>query len=425
MGFKLYDYQKKSVEFGVQNNYCILGLDPGLGKTLISLTISIETRSKKTLIICPAYLKLKWQDEINKFYPGKAIAVIKSSKDLQKLVLFDLDFVIISYGLLDKADNLFEWSDMVIADECHFLKEMKTKRTETFHRLIYENSVERCLLLTGTPVQNRIYEFYSLIAICNYNPKLEESSFLSRFPSYVSFANYFSYLKEFEMMRGGRRVRIQQWEGVRTDRLPDLFSHLKNIYITFKSDEVLDLPPYVEIEVPVELSDMPDLLDEFNEFSTNNTSANVKAKAEAALLKAPFTVEYVKGLLDSVSQVVIYTDHIASCELIADGLDTVAITGKTPTHMRERLAKEFMDGKRSVLVATIGSFSTGIDLYRSFNMVINDLNWVPGNMKQAKYRIRRIGQMNKCFFHYILGTNQDKIIKKKLEAKMNVIREIY
>jgi SNF2 family DNA or RNA helicase len=83
-----------------------------------------------------------------------------------------------------------------------------------------------------------------------------------------------------------------------------------------------------------------------------------------------------------------------------------------------------MDKKRRVLVATIGSFSTGIDLYSSYNMVINDFNWVPGMMKQAMYRIRRIGQKNKCFFHRIIGTEQDKIIMKKLENKMKVIQEI-
>jgi SNF2 family DNA or RNA helicase len=45
-------------------------------------------------------------------------------------------------------------------------------------------------------------------------------------------------------------------------------------------------------------------------------------------------------------------------------------------------------------------------------------------MKQAMYRIRRIGQKNKCFFHRIIGTVQDKIIIKKLEAKMAVISQI-
>lgn len=403
------------------HNYCILGLDCGLGKTLISLEISERTKSR-TLIVCPAYLRLKWKSEIDKFFPGKTITVFNSAKEVYKV--WDSDYVIISYSLLDKSESLFEWANMVIADESHSLKEMKTKRTENFHKLVYENSITRCLLLTGTPIQNRVYEFYSLMAICNYNPKMEESSFLQKFPTYVHFANHFSYLKQFDIFRGGRSVRVQQWEGIKNkDELKDTW--LKNIYISFKSEEVLDLPPYVYIDVPVSYENMPELLEEFEDFSGNVGGIEASAKAKAALIKVPYTIDYVKGLLESVNQVVVYTDHVASCEELAKGLKATPITGQTPMKVRQQLADDFMSGKIRVLVATIGSFSTGIDLYSSFNMVINDFNFVPGNMKQAMYRIRRIGQKNKCFFHRILGTLQDSIIIKKLESKMEVINEVY
>lgn len=415
----LFEYQKSSVDFGIKNKYCIFALEPGLGKTVTSLSVAVETGSR-ALIVCPSYLKLKWKAEIDKFFPGKSTTIFDTAKDIYKV--WEEDFVIISYSLLEKADPLFEWADMVIADECHYLKEMKTKRTEAFHRLVYENSIKRCILLTGTPIVNRVYEFYSLIAICNYNPKLIESKFLKTFISYVDFANHFSYLKEYEIKRSGRRVKIQQWEGLRNKE--ELKTWLNNIYISYKSEEVLDLPPYVNIDVPVSFVDMPELLTAFDSFAEKNTNAEVKVKAQAALLKTKYTIDYVKGLLDQVSQVVVYSDHILACEEIAKGLNTTGITGQTPMKLREKMANEFMSGDRRVLVATIGSFSTGIDLYSSFNMVINDFNWVPGMMKQAMYRIRRIGQKNKCFFHRIIGTPQDKIIMKKLEDKMKVIQEI-
>jgi SNF2 family DNA or RNA helicase len=419
---KLYDYQKSSVSFGVQNNYCILGLDMGLGKSVVAITIAEETKSK-ALIICPAYLRRKWRSEINKFYPGKSIEIFESEKDIKPL--FDVDYVIISYNLLKQSEKLFRWAEVVIVDEAHYLKSMKTQRTELFHRLVYEYSIKRCLLLTGTPILNRVYEFYSILAICNYDPRFEESAFLTKFPSYVDFANYFSYLKEYEIMRGGRRVKIAEWEGFRSDRKGELLSFLNNKYISYKSEDVLDLPPYVYVDVPLDLKDMPDLLTAFEFFKGENSGADIAIKAEAALLKSDYTIEYTKGLMESVEQVIVYTDHVLACERIAQAFDVTPITGMTPMKTREMLANDFMDKKRRVLVATIGSFSTGIDLYSSYNMVINDFNWVPGVMKQAMYRIRRIGQKNKCFFHRIIGTEQDKIIMKKLEAKMAVINEIF
>jgi SNF2 family DNA or RNA helicase len=339
---KLFGYQNESVSFGIKNPYCILGLEPGLGKTVTSLTVAEQTNSK-ALIICPSYLKLKWKAEIDKFYPGRSVIIVNSSKEIEKLPIFDTDYIILSVALVEKAEPLFKWCDMVILDEATTIKEMKTKRTEAFHRLIYEYSIKRCLLLTGTPIVNRVYEFYSLIAVCNYNPQMEESAFLTRFPSYVDFANYFSYLKEFEMMRGGRRVKIRQWEGFRKDRKPELLNYIKDIYISYKSEDVLDLPPYVNIDVPLNYADMPDLLIEFDSFKENYSGAQVSAKAKAALMKAPYTIDYVKGLLESVGQVIIYTDHINSCHEIAKGLNTVGITGETPMKTREIMANEFMD----------------------------------------------------------------------------------
>lgn len=418
MSFNLLDYQRQTVDFGIKNKYCIYALDMGLGKTFTALTTAIETNSK-TLIVCPSYLKLKWKSEIRKFFPDKTVDLYENAKDFYKP--WDTDFVIISYSFVDKADMFFEWADMVIADECHQLKSIKAKRTEAFHRLIYENSIKRCLLLTGTPILNRVYELYSLIAICNYNPDIEESKFLKRFVSYVDFANYFSYLKEYEIFRGGRRVKVQEWTG--SKNVDELKGYLKDIYIRFNSEDVLDIPPYVDIEVPVSFEDMPELLSEFDSFN-EESSANSKAKSQAALLKVPFTIDYVKGLMESDRQVVVYTDHVESCEMLGKGLGVIGISGETPMKKREELAIKFMNGESKVIVATIGSFSTGIDLYSSFNMVFNDPNWVPGIMKQAKYRIRRLGQKNKCFFHHIIGTNQDKIINKKLEQKMAVIKEV-
>jgi SNF2 family DNA or RNA helicase len=417
VGHKLFEYQEKTIQFGVAHNYAIYALDCGLGKSLCALETAERTKSK-TLIICPSYLKLKWKSEIDKFFPGKTITVFNAAKEIYKV--WDSDYVIISYSMLEKSECLFEWADMVVCDEAHYVKEMKTKRTETLHRLVYEHSIKRLLLLTGTPIQNRVYEFYSLIALCNYNPKLEESAFLKKFQSYVHFANHFSFLKQFEIFRGGKKVKVQQWEGIKNQE--ELKDWIKNIYVAFKSSEVLDLPPYVEIDVPVAFEDMPELLEEFEMLGEKGVESTAKSKA--ALLKVPYTIDYVKGLLENTDRVIVYTDHVLSCEALAKGLHTTPITGQTPMPLRQKLADEFMNGDRRVLVATIGSFSTGIDLYSSYNMVINDFNFVPGNMKQAMYRIRRIGQKNKCFFHRIIGTVQDKIIIKKLEAKMAVISQI-
>jgi SNF2 family DNA or RNA helicase len=414
-------FQRKTVDFGLKNPYSIYGLVMGTGKSLCGLSTAVESASR-CLIICPAYLRLKWANEVRKFYPGKVVSLFKNDKEFYPV--WDTDFAIMSYNFLTKADELFEWADIVIFDEAHLLKTMDAKRTEAAHKLVYENSIKRCLLLTGTPIQNRVYEFYSLIAMCNYNPKIVKSEFLEKYPSYVDFANHFSFLKEFEMYRGNKRVKIQQWEGYRN--VEELKYYLKDIYIHF-GDEVLGLMPPEEIQVPISYDQDPELLAAFESFveggDQNSVASDVKAKA--ALAKVPFTAEYVKNLLEQGERVVVYTDHVESSEALGERLGVKGISGKTPMKERQRLADEFERGESQVIVATIGSFSTGIDLISGNHMVFNDPNWVPGNMEQAMYRIRRLGQLKTCFFHYIIGSYQDGEIYGKLSEKIKTIKAVF
>jgi len=421
MTYKLLPYQEKTVDFGLKNPYCIYALQMGLGKSLCALATADKLKAK-TLIICPVYLMFNWRSEVNKFFPNKSVSVFKHKKEFY--VPVDTDIIIISYSFVGDADKLFEWADLVVCDESQYLKETKTKRTEAVHRLVYENSVSRLILLTGTPILNRVYELYSLFALMEYNPRIEESSFLKRFPTYVDFACYFSHLNEREIYRGNRRVRIQEFSGVKN--LEEL-KKLKDKYmVVYKSSDVLELPESEDVYFHVDDMDMPELQEAFDEFlsdkSNHAVAPNIKAKA--ALMKAPLTAEYVKELMSEGQQVVVYSDHVEAATCIAEALGVKVITGQTPPEVRSRLANAFQANESEVIVATIGSFSTGVNLQNAHNMVFNDYNWVPGQMEQAKFRIVRVGQKKRCKFHYMIGSKQDEYILGKLEAKISTINSI-
>ena len=419
--FELQEFQRKTVDYGKAHDYSIYALEMGLGKSLCALVTGHETNSKM-LIICPVYLMLNWKREIEKFFPEKIVSLLKHHTQFYSP--WDSDIVIISYSWVDKADKLFEWADMVVVDEATYIKEMKTKRSLAIHQLIYENSIKRVLLLTGTPILNRVYEFHSLISIMNYDPKIEESPFLKNFPTYVDFANHFSYLREFEMMRGGKRIKVRQWEGYRN--VDELRSYLKDCYIRFKSSDVLDLPPTQDIYVQLDDQDFPELMDAFEDFNGDDENSSVlpQIKAKAALATAPLTVEYVKGLLEQNLQVIVYTDHVEAAEFMAHKLGVKPITGKTDMGWRQRYADDFQAGNLRVLVATIGSFSTGVNLQNGFNMVFSDPPWISGLLQQAKFRIIRVGQKNRCIFHYMLGTRQSQYIYERLEGKDATIKAV-
>ena len=421
MKIKLFDYQIEDRDWGIANPYSILALQMGLGKTGISLSISEETKSQRVLCIVPAYLTLNWKNEINKFLDNKIITLFKSSKDVYYQV--DSDFVVVSYDIAIKSECLFEWADMVICDEAQNIKSMKARRTQMIHKLVFESSVPRFHLLTGTPVKNRVEEYYSLISLCYYNPKNKEDKFASTFETAIDFADYFSFRKEIEKFIRNRRIKIVSWEGVREDKIPELKKWLAPIYRSRKS---MMLPPIIKNVIVSDAEDV-ELWKEYLKLEeSDSVSVMPTQKKSAAVAKVPFTIEYVKDLLEEIgdSPVVIFTDHVESCKLIAEYFQVPAITGEMSVNNRQTLADEFQTGRWKILVATIGSFSTGYTLTKAWNMVFNDYNWTPGDNEQAIFRINRIGQTETCIIHNILGSPQDQYIWETLQSKKEVIKKV-
>lgn len=418
----LKDYQVKTVQFGMQNPYCIFALKMGLGKTVTSIAVAVNL-NLKALVIVPGYLRENFKADIEKFYPSKKFKIIKDSKTLSKFTPTDEDFIISSYGIIAHCEKLFEWCGICIADEATYLKEMTSQRTEHFHKHVYENNLKRLILLTGTPIQNRVYEFYSLIVLCCYNPEVDEvrKNFLTKFPSYIEFADYFSFrrVKSIAFKKYGKILtkKVLSWDGIR--RLDELRGYLKGIYIRF-DDTVLDLPDMIEMPVRVLAEDYPEMLEQFENFK--GVSPEVKSKAALATVDATF--EYTKNLIDQgETHIIIYSDHVKSTEYLAEKFKTKPIHGGVDMSERVKISYAWKrDG--GVLCATYGSFSTGVNLTESNHIVANDPPWVPGVLDQAKYRIKRIGQNKTCYFHKILGSKQSESIYKSLEAKLSVINQV-
>lgn len=411
--------QKKVIKFGLANPYSILAMDPRLGKSFAALEIHRRRKLQNCAIICPGYMVENWRVEINKWYDDQIITVIKKGKDIYDVV--DSDYVIVSYELCQKFPFLFEWAKTVIIDESHNLKNIAAKRTEFIHKHVFENSVPCVLQLTGSPIKNRVAEFYSLLALCFYNPKIGGPPFLDRFPSAIDFADYFSYRHEYEIDVGNKRVKICKWLGMKN--IPELRTYLKDIYIRIKADEN-DLPPLVFIPVLIDDTPNPKLLEEFNLHFADEAKHSVKSnfKKEAAIAKAPITIQYVKNLLEKVeTPVIVYSDHVESCEKIAAAFGVHALTGKVQNHKRMELAKRFQEGEGNVLCATVGALKEGVGLSRAKDIVLNDPAWVPGDLKQVYNRPRAVGEKDSVNVHTIFGSPQDQKIFEALTEKEKVI----
>jgi len=424
MLLKLKPHQIETLKYGVANPYSIFALGMRTGKSVVTLALH-EKLKQNTLVVCPAYLSLNWEKEVTKCL-GKKVKpyVITKGSQIEKAPLNKTDLIIISYNLAMKADRLFEWADTVALDEAHNLKSMEAKRTQAIHRLVYEYSIKNLYCLTGTPIRNRVKEYYSLIALMNYSPQLKSSPFLDRFPTDIDFANYFSYPRTFYLEVGHRTIPITNWTGIKNTE--ELRGYLKGKYIRFSTEEVIPSNQVDYADILIQEKADEGLLADFQKYFEDEEVSSVRSefKLLAAIEKTKFTIKYIEGLLEEVDQVVVYSDHVEPARIIAEHFETTAIDGGVPQRIRDNIKARFIEGKTKVIVATIKSFSEGIDLSVANNLVYNDYSWVPGELAQADMRVQGYNQTKPVTIHRILGSPQDEAILRTIDAKKSVISKI-
>jgi len=437
----LTEKQRQMIAYGKAHNYCILAADPRLGKTAASIYLQ-QTKKANCLVVCPSYLIPNWKREINKWAPKASVTMFKKGKDIYDVC--DSDFVVTSYDLIQKAEHIFEWADMVVCDEIHNLKSMDSKRSQFFHRALFENSVKYFYGLTGTPLKNRVKEFYSLIALTNYDPTQKDHSFLEEYPDEITFAEYFSYAETYNVRvsnkRGGWEMPVTTYSGLRNEK--ELKEWLRGKYIRIRA-EAGDLPPISYLDTLVSDIDDNKLLESFKAYFnseqkvkhsvrvgdiTEHESRKLRTgsvlpehKRNAAVQKVPFTIKYVEDLLQSIECCLIYSDHREPCQQLAKHFGVLPITGEMSGTKRNQLVNDFQAGKTNIICATVGALKEGSDLFRAKDLVLNDPPWVSGDILQVINRTRAMGQKDPRTVHRIMGSPQDAKIYKVLEEKQETI----
>jgi len=378
MKYKLYDFQKEAVDFGLKNPYFINACQMGLGKTIQSIALS-DKLGFETLVVCPAYLISNWKSEIRKF---------SSNPEKYKVISYD-NFAIRTPG---KYENL-------IFDEAHYLKNYKAKRTMTAHNYIRSYRPKKLNLLTGTAIVNRVEEIHSLLTLCSYGGSYEE---------FKKYLNYYYFVNKFcnvEIKKFGYK-QFKQYTGIKNaDVLKKL---IKPVYFRRRAKDVLDLPKTIKQYIGDADRIDRDLEDAWDEYQKGNVEHFSSKKAVNALAKVNQTCEFVLNSLQD-QKVIIFSDHVDAAMKTNDARDR-AVKG--------------LNNNLDYIVATIGAMSTGVNLQAANYMVFNDVPFVPSNLAQAEKRIHRIGQNKTCFYYYVISSDIDKRIVKTLNDKIKVINEV-
>lgn len=424
-------YQEKGIRYALGARGTLLADEMGLGKTVQALgVLNAMPPASTALIVCPAGLRINWQNEIKEWLVGNRSANV------------------ISYHQAEEYSGLahFVW-DLLIIDEAHYIKNPNSKRSQAVVRL--SEKAKRVILLTGTPIENSPVELWPLLRIvCPEhwdNPSLTsghippdaKKSHPGEGPNFWAFARRYCGLKKTRF-RVGQRYR-SAWDFSGASNLDELNKKLKaTCMVRRKKSEVLkELPPKIHQVIVLDgEADDSDLMPELNEDNYYECISKLqsvkiefeewsKRRHEQALKMLDSCIRFVEDALDQSDKILIFghhTDVLARFFYAFEetGVKGMMVTGAMDVDVRQSKVKQFQEEKDCRLfVGSIGAAGVGYTLTAASHVIFIELDPVPGKMTQAIDRVHRIGQKaESILIQYLvmngsLSARMAKILVKK------------
>lgn len=420
----------------------ILADDMGLGKTLQTIALMLWTRQqhdrKLNLVIAPTSVVPNWAREIEKFAPSlKAVIWQGGSRSDRRAELDDADVMVTSYALIRRDEELLAELDFryVILDEAQHIKNPLSHTARACKRL----KSERRLALTGTPIENRLSEIWSIFDFVS--PGLLGS------------------LKAFEE-KIARPVDRGDAEAVAKLRAVVRPFILRRV----KSDVLQDLPPKIEQEIVVPLADAQStlykqILEEIRKSLLSDVETQGVSKSQIQILAALTRLRQVacdprlmklegaefgddeSGKLGALREilseavagghrVIVFSQFVEMLKLIKTALDQDGVKyeyldGST-VDRQARVDRFNDDPSYSAFLISLKAGGTGLNLTGADTVVHFDPWWNPAVEDQATDRAHRIGQTKVVTVYRLIakGTVEEKILQlseKKRELMSNVL----
>ena len=418
----------------------ILADDMGLGKTLQVIAHVLaqkETgRGGCTLVVCPASLVYNWMSEISRFAPGLAAVAVLGTKAARRVLIGGhegADILVTSYDLLRR--DVEEYAPLhlsrVVLDEAQYIKNPKAQVTRAVKCL----DADVRLALTGTPIENRLAELWSIF------------DFLM--PGYLGTRDQCSKRYEGPVEAGehdGRRL-------LRCAIGPFVLRRLK-------SEVLADLPEKTESVVYSQMSprqrklylatqDRLALQVQHMDKGGPRGPERLKVLAELTRLrqiccdprlcldgyeggsaKLETCLELVSQARDAGHRVLVFSQFASMLDLIGQRLSAAHVTwfqltGRTSKEARERLVRRFQAGEADVFLVSLKAGGVGLNLTAADVVIHYDPWWNVAAQDQATDRAYRIGQRRDVSVMRLVveGTVEEKIVRMQ-EAKRDLAASV-
>jgi SWI/SNF-related matrix-associated actin-dependent regulator of chromatin subfamily A-like protein 1 len=432
-GWKAFKHQEEGIEFLLKNKKCILADDMGLGKTYQSIVAALEVEAERILVVCPSSLKINWMREIQNFCEDASI--IKGKHwDPDRFTIINYDILKNFHTIKERGKKYEEWElrreivefdpDLIILDEAHFVKNHKSIRGKILKDISKKYSPERVWLLTGTPIANRPMDYFNLLSIID-SPVTN---------NWVHYAK--TYCEGMRFKKGGRFV----WVTTGASNLEELSTKTRRTILRRKKEDVLDLPEKLITPVYLELENVDGYKNVWEDYMEQRRLDGKKGNpakdlVEMTLLRTfiametvPYTIEKTEEALELGKKTIIFCNFNDEMDSFINhfGDKCVCVRGGMSDKQKQRAVDRFQeDDSCMVFVGQIKAAGVGLTLTAAEIVIMNSLDWVPGNHEQAEDRAYRIGQKETVNIYYMLIDDTiDTLVWDILNEKKKVIGTI-
>ncbi len=412
----------------------ILADDMGLGKTLqvLSLLLSIKEetdRNKKpnrcSLVVCPASLVYNWQHEIKRFTPHLKCELAVGIKADRVRVTSEIeeektDVIITSYDLLRRDIDLYKYLefDCQIIDEAQFIKNPTTQVAKAVKSIHASFKVA----LTGTPIENRLSELWSIFDYC--------------MPGYLFNYRHFKEAIESPAILDGDEEAMRRLKRMispfilrrlKKDVLKDLPDKLEeNIYAPMaKEQEELYKAHLQRIKLMVDSKNEEDfrrdrimILSELTRLRQLCCDPGlIYDNYTGGSAKADLCLEMIRSAAESGHKVLLFSQFTSMLERLTailkkEGIKHYLLTGSTQKEDRIRMVDAFQEDDTPVFCISLKAGGTGLNLTAADIVIHYDHWWNIAVENQATDRAHRIGQKNVVTVYRLIMQNtiEERII---------------
>lgn len=419
----------------------ILADDMGLGKSLqiISFLLSEKNEEKErepALIVCPASLIYNWENEFLRFAPQmKIVPVVGSAKERSEILKTEkeMDVFITSYDLLRRDSKWYkemEFSAMVI-DEAQYIKNHTTQNAKAVKSI----QASFRLALTGTPIENRLSELWSIFDFLMPGFLYSYTRFRADFETPIVKQGEKGALSRLHKMTGPFLMRR-----LKQDVLRDLPEKLEEIIYSRMEGTQNYLYQAAVMELKEQL--MRETEESFRANSISILAQLMRLRQlccdpslclkdyEEGSAKLNTCMELVAHAVSSGHKLLLFSQFTAMLEKIEDCLQNENIryyklTGATTKENRAKMVEAFQADDTPVFLISLKAGGTGLNLTAADIVIHYDPWWNMAAQNQATDRAHRIGQDKVVTVYRLItkDTIEDNILKLQ-EAKNSLVQQV-